>query len=370
MNYEKVVIIIPTYNEAMVIQDTINAVFKATQSIANFDVHVLIFDSASTDDTQKIVKNLAIDNPRLHLKTELKKSGLGSAYLQAMHYALNELAADIVFEFDADLSHNPKYIEPMLETIKTCDVVVGSRYVPGGSIPSDWGWHRKLMSVLGNWIARLALTTIYKDFTSGFRATRRQVLNKVLPKQFLSSQYAYKIQLLWLLHQYKAKIREYPIEFVDRQKGFSKLPANSIIDSLRVLFILRYYEMKQYLKMCLVGVSGMTVQFLVYNLIRYYFSPFCSQAIAVTAAIINNFILNSQFTFNKNLTTPHVNKIKSFIIFLAYSLLFIVLQSYWLQIGIKLIGSGVFKENMILISGMIFGSFLNYFIYSRLVWSQ
>lgn len=368
MTIEKVVIIIPTYNEAAVIEETLTAVFNASYSIPDADIHILVFDSASTDDTQRIVTDLSARNANLHLKTELKKSGLGSAYIQAMHYALDELSADIVFEFDADLSHDPKYIAPMLEKIKTCDVVVGSRYIAGGSIPLDWGWHRKLMSVLGNWIARALLTTRYKDFTSGFRATRRHALQQVLPKKFLSSQYAYKLQLLWLLHKNNSTICEHPIEFVDRKKGVSKLPANSIIDSLRVLFVLRYYEMKRYLKMCLVGVSGMTVQFIVYNLVRYYFPPFFSQALAVSAAIINNFILNSYFTFNKSTRVSHVNKAKSLAIFLAYSVGFVFLQSYWLQAGVKLIGTGIFKENLILITGMIFGSFLNYFIYSRLVW--
>lgn len=370
MTNVKVVIIIPTYNEAAVIQETLAAVFNATGCIPDADIHVLVFDSASTDATQDIVRDLSTRHTNLHLKTEFKKSGLGSAYLQAMRYALDELSADIVFEFDADLSHEPKYIAPMLEKIKTCDVVVGSRYVTDGSIPADWGWHRKLMSVLGNWIARALLTPAYKDFTSGFRATRREALQKTLPEKFLSSQYAYKLELLWLLHKNSFLICEYPIEFVDRQKGLSKLPANSVIDSLRVLFVLRYHEMKSYLKMCLVGVSGMTVQFLVYNLIRNYFSPFSSQAIAVTAAIINNFILNSHFTFNKGSPVSHINKAKSLVIFLVYSVAFIFLQSYWLHIGIKLIGAGVFKENFILVTGMIFGSFLNYFIYSRLVWGH
>ena len=370
MTIEKVVIIIPTYNEADVIEETLAAVFSATQSIQNSDVHVLVFDSASTDDTQKIITNLAANNDHLHLQTELQKSGLGSAYMQAMHYALDKLSADIVFEFDADLSHDPKYIAPMLDKIKTCDVVVGSRYVAGGSIPADWGWHRKLMSVMGNWISRAVLTPVYKDFTSGFRATRRDMLKKSLPERFLSNQYAYKIHLLWVLHKNKAKICEYPIAFVDRQKGVSKLPTNSIVDSLRVLFVLRFYEMKRYLKMCLVGVSGMTVQFMVYNCVRHYFPPFSSQALAVSAAIINNFILNGYFTFNKRLPVSPLHKARALMIFVVYSIGYVFLQSYWLALGVKLLGTGVFQENFILVAGMIFGSFLNYFIYSRIVWGK
>ncbi len=370
MRIEKVVIIIPTYNEAAVIQETLEAVFNKTQGIANADIHVLVFDSASTDNTQRIVTDMAAINDKLHLKTELKKSGLGSAYLQAMHHALTVMAADIVFEFDADLSHQPKYIAPMLEKIKAGDVVVGSRYAAGGRIPSNWGWHRKVLSVLGNWVARAVLTPAYKDFTSGFRATRRDALQHVLPARFLSNNYAYKLQLLWLLHKNKSIIYEHPIEFIDREKGTSKLPANSVIDSLRVVFTLRYYELKRYLKMCLVGFSGMMVQFLMYNLCREYLPPFNATQLAVSAAIINNFILNSHFTFKQRPRTGSFQKVKKLSIFLGYSVAIINMQSYWLAVGVKLFGTGLLIENAIMFSGMILGSLLNYFIYSRIVWRE
>lgn len=242
---QKVVIIIPTYNEALVIEETVRSVFQETADIPDTTVHILIFDSASSDNTQQIVRNLQLTYPHLHLQTEHKKSGLGSAYLQAMRFALDHLQADIVIEFDADLSHQPKYLAPILEKMKTHDVVIGSRYVRGGQIPKDWGWNRKLLSILGNYIARFVLTPKYKDFTSGFRATHRLALAKALPEMFLSNNYAYKLQLLWLLHKNKSQITEYPITFVDRQKGLSKLPANSILDSLWVIFTLRYHALKR-----------------------------------------------------------------------------------------------------------------------------
>lgn len=239
MSVEKVVIIIPTYNEEEVIFETISALSAVRESSKDFAIQVLIFDSASTDNTQSIVRDLQDKYPWLTLQTETQKSGLGSAYLQAMQYALDDMQADMVIEFDADLSHQPKYLVPMLEKIKSADVVLGSRYVKGGSIPSDWGWHRKLISVLGNQVARFILTAKYKDFTSGFRITRREPLQIALRENFISNHYAYKLQLLWVLYRNKAQIIEYPIDFIDREKGKSKLPANSILDSLRVIFRLR-----------------------------------------------------------------------------------------------------------------------------------
>ena len=367
---EKVVIIIPTYNEALTIEETVLQVFQATALIPNRDIQVLVFDSASTDTTRDIIIRLQTTYSRLHLKTESKKSGLGSAYLQAMRYALTDLAADIIFEFDADLSHQPKYIGPMLEKITTQDVVIGSRYVQGGELPADWGWHRKFLSVLGNYVARLILTPQYKDFTSGFRATRRDALIKALPDQFLSNHYAYKIELLWSLHKNKALICEFPIVFIDRTCGQSKLPANSISDSLRVLLTLRFHKFTNYFKMCLVGLSGTAVQYLLYNLLRQKLPPISAVQVAVLGAMINNFTLNNRFTFKKNPLTLHYKTLKKLVLFLGDSIFMIGVQSYWLYLGIHYFGSGFLKENMILVSGIVLGSILNYLIYSNFIWRK
>lgn len=239
MSRETVVIIIPTYNESECIEKTIHDVFSTVLQSNEFDFKILIFDSQSTDQTQSIVKKLQKTYPQLILRSEDKKSGLGSAYRQAMQIALDELRADIIFEFDADLSHQPKYLLTMLDGIKDHDVVVGSRYVKSGSIPQDWGFHRKLLSKGGNILTRLLLTYQYKDFTSGFRASRRHALSESLPTTFISSGYAYKVELLWRLHKNRFKIKEVPIDFIDRKQGYSKLPTNSIKDTLSVIAKLR-----------------------------------------------------------------------------------------------------------------------------------
>ena len=370
MDIKRVVIIIPTYNEEQVIKNTITSVFQAVADIDTLNVEILIFDSNSTDDTQAIVTALQQKHEKLYMQTEPCKTGLGSAYLKAMHYAIDELKADIIIEFDADLSHQPAYIPVMLEAIQEYDVVIGSRYIKGGSIPDNWGWHRKLLSVMGNLVSRVFLSTKYKDFTSGFRATRVELLKKILPKKFISSNYAYKLELLWLLHKEKASILEYPIQFVDREKGQSKLPANSIIDSLYVLGKLRFNELKQYIRMCMVGISGMSIQFLVYNLLREIISPFNAAQFAVLSAIISNYTFNHRYTFKNRRFRVFRNKVKSFTWFLGYSLSMIIFQSHWLKLGIKYWGSGTIKENIVMISGIIAGSILNYQIYSRLVWPR
>lgn len=238
---EKVVIIIPTYNEELVIGETIQLIFEETDLLsASFDIHILVFDSASTDNTQILIQGLQLEYTHLHLQTEAHKTGLGSAYHQAMQYALNTLGADIIVEFDADLSHQPKYLAPMLQALKNQDVVVGSRYISGGRLPDNWGWQRCLLSKLGNIFIKKMLNLPYHDLTSGFRMIRREALLKVLPEQFISNQFSYKIELYWQLFKKGYRITEYPIEFVDRTKGHSKLPKGSIQDSLRVVFRLAH----------------------------------------------------------------------------------------------------------------------------------
>ncbi len=241
---ERVVIIIPTYNESQNIQETITQLYQTIQNIHTVEIQVLIFDSHSTDNTRALVHALQTQYSDLYFMEEPKKTGLGSAYFQAMNHALTHMHADIVMEFDADLSHQPKYIAPMLTLLRAHDVVIGSRYVPHGSLPEHWGYRRKCLSILGNYTARLFLTAKYNDFTSGFRATRRNFLQKSLQEGFASNHYAYKLHLLWSLHCHGARIVEYPIDFIDRVKGYSKLPSNSIFDALRVIFLLRYRQLK------------------------------------------------------------------------------------------------------------------------------
>jgi dolichol-phosphate mannosyltransferase len=239
MKFEIAVVIIPTHNEAAVIQETIRAISAIRAQVQNKILKVLIFDSASNDNTVALVQQLQAEYDWLYLQQEPFKTGLGSAYYQAMHYAHSQLDADVIVEFDADLSHQPKYLVPMLAYIDKHDVVMGSRYVMGGKLPSDWALYRKVISQLGNWVARLVLTTKYKDFTSGFRATRKTSLETAIQKPFLSPNYGYKLDLLWRLHQMQATIHEFPIEFVDREKGQSKLPRNSIVESFKVILNLR-----------------------------------------------------------------------------------------------------------------------------------
>ncbi|AAU27488.1 TPA: glycosyltransferase family 2 protein [Legionella pneumophila] len=372
MPKEKVVIIIPTYNEEDNISNTIDLILKETYSLADYQVDILVFDSHSTDSTAHIVRELTYTSQRIHFAQEPQKTGLGSAYLQAMRIAIDELNADVVFEFDADGSHQPCYIAPMLELLKQHDVVVGSRYISGGRIPSNWAFHRKLLSVGGNWVARMLLTGKYKDLTSGLRAIRTNLLKKLLPSNFLSNNYAYKLELYWLLHKAKARIVEFPIQFIDREKGKSKLPKNSMIDTLRVLFTLRFRELRQYLTMCCVGSIGALIQFSLYNWLRSSnHSALVSSQVAISAAIISNFIFHHSITF-KQKTDFRITKttFSRFTQFIIYSTFMVYFQSLWVHIFVHSFGQGVLKENIIVASGLGIGSIINYLFYSNIIWSS
>lgn len=237
----KACIIIPTHNEAESIEKTIHALELMFEDILDYEMSILVFDSASTDRTPTILKQLQNQYSNVSIQSEATKTGLGSAYIQAMSYAMDHLKADILFEFDADGSHQPRFIPKMLEKLEQgYDVVIGSRYIRGGSIAVNWPWYRQFISLAGNWIARLFLSARYKDFTSGFRATKTTALSNIDLNTLLSKQYAYKIHLFWALHRSGAKIAEYPIEFIDRENGYSKFPKNNICESLIVILKLRW----------------------------------------------------------------------------------------------------------------------------------
>jgi len=372
---EKVIIVIPTYNEAQVITQTITQLEQVFAKIdaTKYEMHILICDSNSPDRTADIVKQLQSQYQNLHLIIEPQKSGLGAAYMQAITYAIDKLNADIVFEFDADGSHQPKYLPAMLdEFTHGADVVVGSRYVKGGRIPSDWGIDRKILSGGGNLIARLFLTWKYKDFTSGFRGTRATLLKKIALNKLLSKSYAYKLHLFWLLHKARAKIIEYPIEFIDRKIGYSKFPKNNICESLKVVTLLRYYELKRYIQLCLVGLVGMIVQLILFNLLRLIHIPaVLANLIGIEIAIISTFILNNIFTFKDyKMTREHGIKhiTKKFTQFNLCSIGSILIQTGLLALSIAIFGIGFWRENITVFVGIIIGSIINYFIYSRWIW--
>ncbi len=254
----KVVIIIPTYNEKDNIEYIYSEITKYNPK--DIDLKILFVDDESPDGTAEVIKTLQKKNKNIFLISG-KKNGLGAAYVRGFDYAINELNAEVVFEMDADGSHKPQYVSAMVSAIKNgADVAVGTRYIKGGSIPSDWGIHRKIQSALGNIVARvILLAPQFHDMTTGFRATKTEYLKKIDYHNLLSNRFSYKIHLFYALYKSGAKIKEVPIEFIDREKGHSKIQKNEIIDSLRVVILVSVKYHSELIKFLITGVVGYLV---------------------------------------------------------------------------------------------------------------
>jgi dolichol-phosphate mannosyltransferase len=202
---KKVVVIMPAYKEAGNIKKMITELFdEVFPKIEGVEMHLLVmndFDSEGKDDgTGNIVKGLQDKYKNLHI-LEHEKQGLGWAYIRGMKYAMNELKADAVMEMDADGQHPPRFVKPMVEAFMDgSDYAIGSRYIPGGSIPKEWGASRKAMSYFGNLFIRIVwLKFSLHDVTTGFRLTKvKGVLDKIdLDNLMELERFAYKVDLLF-----------------------------------------------------------------------------------------------------------------------------------------------------------------------------
>ena len=212
----KPLVAIPTYNEAENLEAMVAAVYGALPEAA-----VLIIDDASPDGTGRLADDLAARYPSLQVLHRPGKQGLGTAYVAGFHYAL-ERDFDCVFEMDADFSHDPHYLPALLAATEDADLVIGSRYVPGGQTP-DWGLSRRMISGFGNVFARTLLQLPVRDCTAGFKCYRRCVLEAFDLDAIRLEGYAFQIETVYQSVRKGFRITEVPIVFPDRKVGKSKM---------------------------------------------------------------------------------------------------------------------------------------------------
>ena len=296
----KVVIIIPTYNEAGNIERLISEINTNISSLLH-SVHLLIVDDNSPDGTGQRVRNLVERYPNLHLMTG-SKGGLGSAYKRGISHALYCLGADTIMEMDADFSHKPTDIARLLEGLRDADFVIGSRYVEGGKIPDNWAYGRKLNSKFGNIFARyiVGLKPI-KDCTAGFRAIKASVLKHIKLSAIKTRGYCFQIDLLQRAVVKGAKVLEIPVEFVDRSKGESKLGLKDIFEFLIFVWVIRLENWKTFFKFNIVGIIGIFFNLGLFSvLLKMGFSSYSSSALSIGSLVISNYILNQKWTFSKS----------------------------------------------------------------------
>ena len=215
----QVTIVIPTYNEAENLPRLISALFD----LPSLNLDVLIVDDNSPDGTGQVSERLAQENPgRVAVLHRKGKLGLGSAYIQGFRCALDK-GAQAVGQMDADFSHDPQKLPEMTAALEHCDVALGSRYIPGGSVDERWPLWRKALSGFGNLYARTILGLPVQDVTGGFRIWRRDALQKMPFENVRSNGYAFQVEMTYLAYLSGCSFQEIPIYFADRRWGKSKM---------------------------------------------------------------------------------------------------------------------------------------------------
>ncbi len=230
----KIIIVVPTYNEAENIEPITQEIFKYLP-----DANILIIDDDSTDDTGKIAASLSQANHKIRsISRKGKAKSFAQSYIEGFKEALKN-NADYIIQMDADFSHNPKYLPKILEESKNHDVVIGSRYIRGGKI-ENWSFWRRLVSRGGSIYSKLVAGLPFADSTSGFVGWRREALQKIDLGKINSDGYAFQIEMKFNAYKNNLKIKEIPITFTERKFGASKMRKRIVLEAaffcLKLLF--------------------------------------------------------------------------------------------------------------------------------------
>jgi len=379
-------VIIPTYNERENIQKVVPILLDVFKKIKRWEMNILVVDDSSPDKTAQTVQELAAQYKQVHLLLNKQKAGLGTAYLKGMARAFNDLGADVIFEFDADLSHDPQKIPEFLQKIDAgYDMVLGSRYIKGGGIPSDWGFHRKFLSVVGNWVVMTILTDFsLHDWTGGYRALTKEVYEAVEPEMHEEKFTGYTFQIAFLHKAVRKgfKIIEVPFKFIDRTIGISKLPQEYIKNNLSYLFKVRakeFFESRVF-KFMIVGGVGAIIQLTSLTLWRRVAVYELAVFLSIETAIISNFLFSNFWTFADKKIAAKEYPAK-FIQFNFASAGSIVIQTILAFLGKSLIGLYVLFSLPVLhlavdtgllfaVAGILIGMFWNFFAYTTFIWKK
>jgi len=220
----KSIIVIPTYNEV----DNVRTLIPRLLELP-YPLEILVVDDNSPDGTAAAVEEFMATVPRVHLLKRKGKLGLGSAYIAGFRYAL-EHGADVIFEMDADFSHDPAAIPEFLSAIEDCDIVLGSRYLNGVTVV-NWPLSRLILSYSANVYTRILTGLPVKDATGGFKAIRREVLETIDLSRIRSDGYSFQIEVSFQAYRRGFKIKEIPIVFADRRVGISKMSRKIIYEA-------------------------------------------------------------------------------------------------------------------------------------------
>jgi dolichol-phosphate mannosyltransferase len=220
-----VLVIIPTYNEAENIKPIVHRVRAAVP-----DAHVLVADDNSPDGTGKLADDLAAADGQVHVLHRQGKEGLGAAYLAGFQWGI-DAGYGVLVEMDADGSHQPEELPRLLTALKGADLVLGSRWIPGGRVV-NWPKSREMLSRGGSTYSRLMLDVPIRDVTGGYRAFRKETLEGLGMADVASAGYCFQVDLAWRAVKAGFHVVEVPITFVERERGDSKMSRNIVAEAL------------------------------------------------------------------------------------------------------------------------------------------
>ncbi len=234
---DRALVIVPTYNEKFNIARLIPSILAQDASL-----DILVVDDGSPDGTGAIVDAIVANNPRVYIIHRASKLGLGTAYIVGFRWAL-ERKYDLVFEMDADFSHNPERLPEFLEAIKEADLVLGSRYQDGHVNVVNWPMSRLFLSYAANIYARAITGLPIFDTTGGFKCFRRNVLESVDLNSVKSNGYAFQIEMSYRVWKRGFRLVEIPIIFVDRTEGVSKMSKRIVREAVWMVWRLRWWSL-------------------------------------------------------------------------------------------------------------------------------
>ena len=222
----RTLVVLPTYQEASNIADVLRRLRAAVP-----DAHVMVVDDGSPDGTADLAEAVGRELGAIRVERRGAKSGLGSAYRHGFRLGLQE-GYEVLVEMDADLSHDPAALPTLLNAVEGgADLAIGSRYVPGGSIPR-WPWYRRALSVWGNRYAAMMLGFDVSDATSGYRAYRAGIVQKMDMQTIRADGYGFQIEMAYRVALSGGSIVEVPINFTDREQGQSKMSSRIVVEAL------------------------------------------------------------------------------------------------------------------------------------------
>ena len=221
----RVLVIVPTYDEA---ENVLQIARRLHDAVPSADL--LVVDDGSPDGTGRLAGELAAREPWAHVLHRTEKAGLGAAYVAGFSWAADH-GYDVVVEMDADGSHAPEQLPRLLAALEDADVVLGSRWVPGGEVV-NWPRSREVLSRGGNAYTRMVLGLPLRDATGGYRAYRREVLDALPLDEVCSQGYCFQVDLAWQAWRAGNRIVEVPITFVERERGESKMSRDIVVEAL------------------------------------------------------------------------------------------------------------------------------------------